>query len=92
MHCKNCGHALSLNSAVCPFCGMLMSSEQMKRRKEINGYNNPYMQKLNKINKDSYKYKLDKNENTSNIGAMIFIVVVIIFVTVVALIIYLSER
>lgn len=92
MHCKNCGHALSLNSAVCPNCGMLMTEEQMKTKKEINGYNNPYMQRLNEINKDSSKYKLNQNEKNINISAILMIMVVLVIIIVFAIILYFQNR
>lgn len=91
MKCKYCGYSLSNNSAVCPHCGMLMSDEQLKRRKELNGYNNPYMERLNKLNEDKIKNKLYENEQTKNIGGYILIVSILIIVTIIAVVIYMSR-
>ena len=52
MQCTHCGHALSNNSAICPNCGMLMTPDQLKMRKDFNGYNNPYVERLNKLNQN----------------------------------------
>ena len=92
MHCKNCGHALSNNSAVCPNCGMLMTDDQMKRRKELNGYNNPYMQRLNEIRKNNLKYKLEQNDDTNINGAVIFILLGLLIVIIIAVIMYFYSR
>ena len=91
MKCKYCGYALSNNSATCPHCGMLMSDDQLKRRREINGYNNPYMERLNKLNEEKVKNKLFENEQTKNIGGYIIIVGILIVVTIIAVIIYMSR-
>ena len=72
MKCKYCNHALSNNQATCPHCGMLMTEDQLKRKKELNGYNNPYMQRLNELNKN--KYKLEKNEEPKNVKQILIII------------------
>ena len=91
MKCKKCGHALSNNSVLCPFCGTLMTEEQLKRRKELNGYNNRYIERLNKLNEDKIKYKLEENEEPKNIGSSFIIVLIIIIVTIIGVIIYMSR-
>ena len=85
LKCKHCGHALSNNSPICPHCGMLMSEEQLKRRKELNGYNNPYMQRLNKLNEERLKYKIEENEEHINIGAIIVIIAIVLIVILIAI-------
>ena len=91
MKCKYCGHALSNNSATCPHCGMLMTEDQLKRRKELNGYNNPYMERLNKLNEERIKNKLYESEQTKNIINYIIIVSILIIVAIVCVIIYMSR-
>ena len=91
MKCKYCGYALSANSATCFHCGMLMTDDQLKRRKEINGYNNPYMERLNKLNEEKIKNKLYESEQIKNIGGYILIVAALIIVTVICVIIYMSR-
>lgn len=91
MKCKYCGYSLSNNSATCPHCGMLMTDDQLKRRKELNGYNNPYMQRLNKLGEERIKNKLYDNEQTKNIGAYIIIVAILIAITIIAVFIYMSR-
>ena len=91
MKCKYCGHALANNSATCPHCGMLMTEDQLKRRKELNGYNNPYMERLNKLNEEKIKNKLYENEQVKNIGSYILLFIVIIIVILICVIIYNSR-
>lgn len=91
MKCKYCGYALSNNSATCPHCGMLMTNDQLKVRKELNGYNNPYMQRLNKLNEDKIKNKLYESEQIKNVGGYILIVTALIIVTIICVIIFMSR-
>lgn len=91
MKCKYCGYALSNNSATCPHCGMLMTNDQLKVRKELNGYNNPYMQRLNKLNEDKIKNKLYESEQIKNVGGYILIVAALIIVTIICVIIFMSR-
>ena len=91
MKCKYCGYALANNSATCPHCGMLMTEDQLKKRKEINGYNNPYMQKLNQLNKEKIENKLYESEQTKNISGYLLIVIAIIIVIIICLFIYISR-
>lgn len=91
MKCKYCGYALSNNSATCPHCGMLMTDDQLKVRKELNGYNNPYMQRLNKLNEDKIKNKLYESEQIKNVGGYILIVAALIIVTIICVIIFMSR-
>ena len=91
MKCKYCGYSLSNNSATCPHCNMLMTDEQLKRRKELNGYNNPYMERLNKLNEEKIKNKLYEKEQIKNIGGYILIVAVLIIVTIICVVIYMSR-
>ena len=90
MKCKYCGFALSLNQATCPHCGMLMSEDQLKRKKQLNGHNNAYMDRLNKLNEQKIKYKLYENEQPKNIIGSIAIVAVIILIAIIAVVIYMS--
>ena len=94
MKCRNCGNALSNNSAICPICGMLMTNDQLKMRKELNGFNNQYMQRLNKLGEDKLKYNLVENEenNSSNIKAIVIITIIIVVFILIALLLYLSNR
>ena len=83
MKCKYCGHALATNQATCPHCGMLMSEDQLKRRKEINGVNNAYMQRLNELNKN--KYKLEKNEEPNNVKQILIIIGILLLILIIGI-------
>lgn len=91
MQCKYCGHALSNISAICPNCGMLMTQEQMKMRKEFNGYNNPYVQRLNKLNQN-FKYKESNNGKNNSMESAIFITLILVIVIIIAVIIFINNR
>lgn len=91
MKCKYCGYSLSNNSPICPHCGMLMTEEQQKKRKELNGYNSPYMERLNKLNKEKEENKLFESEQINNVGGYILIVVVLIILTIICVSIFMSR-
>ncbi len=84
MNCNYCGHALSKNSPVCPHCKRIMSEEQLELRKEMNGVNNPYMERLNKLGRDKIKYNLFSNEQPINIKAYLVIIAIIILIIILA--------
>lgn len=86
MRCKYCGYALSNNSAICPHCKRLMSDEQLKMRKETNGINNPYMERLNKLNEEKIKNNLENNDKNINIKPYLIILAIIIIIGLLAVI------
>ena len=86
MRCKYCGYALSNNSPVCPHCKRLMSDEQLKMRKEINGINNPNMERLNKLNEEKIKNNLENNDKNINIKPYLIILAIIIIIGLLAVI------
>lgn len=81
--CKNCGHALGSKNAICPNCGMMMSADQLKIRKEINGANNPYMNRLYELNKKNEKYKMEETTNTNNAVYATFIVLCVLVIAII---------
>ena len=83
MKCKYCGCSLSKLSSVCPNCGRLMDFEQMKLRKEINGYNNPYVNRLNELNKKEYRKEGKVNTNFKGIATILIILLIVILVAVI---------
>ncbi len=92
MKCKHCGYALSNNSPLCPHCGMLMSEEQLKRRKQINGYNNPYMERLNELNKKKIDDNIEEQKKVNTIKADLIILGIVIIIIILAIIIYMKNR
>jgi len=84
MKCRRCGYALSNNRATCPNCGTLMSEEQLKLKKEINGINNPYMERLNKLNQEKIKNNLQKNEEPKSIKQTLIIIGILLLILLVA--------
>ena len=61
MQCRKCGYSLSNNRATCPNCGTLMSQDQLRLKRELNGANNPYMERLNKLKKEKKKKKIEED-------------------------------
>lgn len=90
MKCKYCGAALDYKKAICPKCGKLLTPDQMQERKEYNGYNNPYAQRLDELNK-KYNYKVEKNSDNKTIGISIGIVAILILITVIAVVIFINR-
>lgn len=80
MHCKYCGTALSKNSPICPKCKRIMTKEQLDIRKEINGVNNPYMERLEKIKYDMFKNNIEKNEQHISVKPYIIILTIILVI------------
>ena len=82
MHCKYCGSSLSNLSNICPNCGRLMSNEQLKIKKDINGYNNPYVQRLNELNKKEYETNNKVNNSIRGIAIIIITLLVLIVIVI----------
>ena len=80
MKCKYCGYSLSKNSPICPHCKRIMTEEQLEIRKELNGVNNPYMERLEKIKYDMFKNKIEKNEQHISIKPYIIILAILLFI------------
>ena len=85
MYCSRCGAALSSKSPLCPKCHAMMSSEQLQQRKEINGANNAYMERLDVINKRNEGYREKKITNTNNAAYYVFLVICLIIITLIVL-------
>lgn len=84
MVCKRCGHALGTNNAVCPNCGAFMTKEQLQERREINGANNAYMNRLYEINKKNAMNKLESNTHTKNdLGYALFIGICLVIIALI---------
>ena len=82
MKCKYCGSALSKNVAYCPNCKRMLSDEQLQIRKELNGYNNPYMERLNKLGQDKIKYNLKPKEEPKTIKQLLVILLILLGIIV----------
>lgn len=91
MKCEYCGTSLKTLDATCPNCGRLMNKEQLAIRKEMNGINNPYINRLNDLNKESLQYKLSKKEDNNKVKAAIFIIIILLVILLIALLKYLSS-
>ena len=89
MHCKYCGAALSKLSNTCPNCGRLMDSDQLRLKKDMNGYNNPYVSRLNELNKK--EYRKEHNENNSIIGIAV-ILGFLLFIICMAIVVFINNR
>lgn len=87
MNCKYCGASLSKLSSVCPRCGNLITEEQQKIKKEINGFNNPYINRLNELNKKEYR---KENIKDNKIKGVLFIIIVLLIIILIAL--FISNR
>ena len=84
MHCKYCGTSLSKNSPICPKCKRIMSKDQLEMRKEMNGVNNPYMQRLEKLGFEKDKYKLANNGEHISIKPYVIILLILLGIVLIA--------
>ena len=84
MHCKYCGTALSKNSPICPKCKRLMTAEQLEMRKEMNGVNNPFVQRLEKLAYEKEKYKLENNGDHISIKPYAIILLILLAIVLIA--------
>ena len=82
MHCKYCGASLSNLSSICPNCGKLITSEQQKIKKEINGYNNPYVKRLNELNKNEYRKEFNKDNKIKGYLIILSILLIVILLAI----------
>ena len=92
MRCDYCGHALSNNSPLCPHCGMMMNEDQLKRRKQMNGNNNAYMERLNQLNRKKIEDKIEENGKPNIIKGDLIIAGIILVVLIIAVIVFLKNR
>jgi len=83
MVCKRCGHALGSNSAVCPNCGTMMSEDQLRSRKNMNGANNPYMNRLDEIRNKNIMNRNEEKTNTNVVGYAIFIILIFLCIAII---------
>ena len=68
-----------------------MTDEQLKIRKNANGYNNPYIQRLDKLNQN-YKYKENNNVKINIVGIYVAIVLIMMFIVFIGVMCYLNNR
>ena len=83
MHCKYCGASLSNLSSVCPNCGRLITKEQQRIKKDINGFNNPYIKRLNELNKKEYRKENIKDNKIKGILLIIIILLIILLIAII---------
>ena len=57
-----------------------MTQEQLEIRKELNGVNNPYMERLEKLKYDMLKNKVEKNEQHINVKPYFVILLIILLI------------
>lgn len=85
MQCKYCGSSISNLSNICPNCGRLISYEQQIIKKDINGINDPYINKLNELNKKEY---INQNIKNNSFKGIVLIIIVILIIIIMAIIMY----
>ncbi len=61
-----------------------MSQEQLEMRKEMNGVNNPYMQRLEKLGFEKSKYRLDNNGEHISIKPYVIILLILLGIVIIA--------
>ncbi len=91
MHCKRCGKALGTDRGVCPFCGALLSKEQMEIYRE-DKKNNMYKPELLTERYGEKKVIYEQREQESSLLFTILIILgIVLIIAVVVLIIVLNR-
>ncbi len=86
MHCKRCGKALGTDRGICPFCGAMLSNDQMKvYQKEMQDRNKETRLITEKYGEKPYIY--EKAKNSDNKLAMLlmalFLVVIVLIIVLI---------
>lgn len=79
MHCKECGCAIPSTTRICPNCGRMATSSQMR---ELKQFNKDYDVNTSNIRKNNYK----EQENKKNIKGVLFVPIVLLIIVIIALI------
>lgn len=89
MVCRKCGKPLPSEGAICTFCGMMMGQDQLKEQKRLQDPNQGLKANLLSDKYGVKKSALYEKKNTfkeNKILGAIIIVIVILFLTVLAII------
>lgn len=89
MHCKKCGKAIGTDRGICPFCGAMLSKEQMEIYKQDKRENmmNPELL-TEKYGEKPVYYEKSKSDN--KLIGIILILGVILILAVIILIVVLN--
>ena len=84
MKCNYCGYPIPKAAAICPHCKRMLSEDQLKERKEMNGHMTPYAERLEKLQYDMYKNKIEKNEQHISIKPYVIILIILLVILLIA--------
>ena len=87
MHCKRCGKAIGTDRGICPFCGAMLSNDQMKMyQKEMQERNKETRLITEKYGEKPYIYM--KQKNNDNRLAIILCALFLLAIVVIVLLIF----
>ncbi len=91
MHCKRCGKAIGTDRGICPFCGAMLSPDQMEKYKQDKKEAMKRAELLTEKygNQKVYYEKSDVNENKL-IGILV-VLGILLFLAIIVLIIVLNN-
>ena len=80
MFCKRCGAALPSHGFICPKCGAMMSSDQIKKQKDFNKDEKNITLLSDLYSKDPIKRDYTKVKESKFLGAILIVVILIILI------------
>ena len=87
MHCKRCGKALGTDRGICPFCGAMLSNDQMEIYKaDIQDRNKEARLITEKYGEKPYIY--EKTKNNDNKLAMLLMILFLIAIILIVILIF----
>ena len=85
MKCSYCGYPIPKAAAICPHCKRMLTQEQLKERKEMNGYMTPYAERIEKLQYEMHKNKIEKNEHHINVKPYAIILIILLVILLFAM-------
>ena len=91
MHCKRCGKAIGTDRGICPFCGEMLTSDQMKI------YEQDKKESMKKVELITEKYGNEhvvfesSSSNENKLIGVLIVLGVLVILAVIALIIVLNQ-
>ncbi len=90
MNCRRCGKALGTDRGICPFCGAMLSKDQMEIYKQDKKENMYKPELITEKYSGTSTYYEKRNDSENKAIGFIIIVGVLLFVAIIALIIVLN--
>ena len=91
MHCKRCGKAIGTDRGICPFCGAMLTSEQMKIYEQDKKDNMKKVELITEKYGNERVYFEKSNQNENKLVGILVVLGVLVLLAIIALIIVLNQ-